>query len=658
MRRKACTIIFFIFIFFLSAACPLYPQKSTSLEGSWIWLEDADGSHPLKDSQCSLIFYEDGAVIVSCYKPGQTSEGIGTYSLHSAGPGGGTITLSIPDYGKSVNRQSYRIEKEILTLPFTLMGDGNWSRWQRAPETGVKKNSIPAIAYRAYETSLMKGYSEEAAAEAALQAVQDQFTAVAFRNSPNPAVGQTMKPIFGLLGLLSANSSLLLTPAITLDQAILNASKTTIRVRREGGRLYYILLKSKMPSIQDYLHRPASEPIRPATFVNDPRTHLYMQKSQGPDDPHQHRALLLFPMHTQKSFHRGRYFSFEGVGEKPDHLKRQHQRAGYTDNNIIIKKDAEVTPELIYNQVRQNPGVVYISSHGDIIPGPSGNDQFMLLTGLQLTARSGETMQQAMIRLIAAQNLPRRYEKGIVAVTLQVDRFVEKFFVGLTEDFFTELRKDCALENTFVFLDACRSTQRPEVAKIFNARALMGWEETVDPAVSVCYAKYIFTTLVRKTYSLREAWYRLGRTLNTRRAIHQEDKLLDDSDSTMRTALKESYNIFKVFGSDFKPYPLLGKLYNGNTENGVFWLLWLARWNQSPAKASSNLLSCYNQAWSKKERPGRLKLSPLCNAGYRGRYKPSRLEVKEARQLINGDEGPVPGGRFTLGDSLAYRSEF
>jgi hypothetical protein len=650
--------ILFITVFFLSFAHPMYSSGPGSLVGSWIWLEDQDGTHPVKDSQCTLVFFKDGTVIVSCHKPGQTAKGIGTYSIKGATGDGGMLTLEIPDYGKSANNQSYRLENDILTLPFTLIGEGNWSRWQREPEPAETKDSIPVIAYRAYETALMNGASDEAAAEAALKAVKEKLHSLAYAHESYLPAGEKIKPLYGFLGSSALCASFLLNSPVTLDQAILNASKTTIKVKQEGNREYYILLKSKMPSLEDYLHRPAKEPIKPATFVRDPRTHLYMQKCQGPDDPARHRALLLFPMHTQRVYRKGCYSTFKGVGEDPKDLKRQHQRAGYPDNDIIVKKDSDVTPRLIYDQVRQNPGVLYISSHGDLIPAVSGNEEFVLLTGLKLNTRKGETLQQAFARVIATQNLPKRYEKGIVAVTLSVNRWDVQFFVGLTEAFFRELRKECDLSGSLVFLDACKSTKRPEVAKIFNARVFMGWEETVDPLVSVRYCKYIFNTLVRKTYSAREAWYRLGRTLSTRRSIHQEDKLLDDSDSTTRTALTDSYKKFTVYGSDHKPYPSLGKLYRGNTENGVFWLLWLARWNQNPQKASNNLISCYNQAWSKEKRPGRLKLSPLCNAGYRGTYKPKRLEVREARQLINGDEGPVPGGRFTLADSLDYRSEF
>ena len=370
MKRKILINILFIFIFFLSFAHPMYASGPDSLVGSWIWLEDQDGTHPVKNSQCSLVFYKDGTMIVSCHKPGQTAEGIGTYSIKRPTINGGMLTLNIPDYGKSATNQSYRIEKDILTLPFTLIGEGNWSRWQRAPEPAEKKDNIPVIAYRAYETALMKGSSDGAAA---LRAVNEKLHAPAYSHGLYLPARKKIKPVFGFFGPSASIASLLLNSPITLDQAILNASKTTIKVRREGGRVYYILLKSKMPSVEDYLHRPALEPIKPATFVRDPRTHLYMQKCQGPDDPDQHRALLLFPMYTQKAFRKGRYFSFKGVGEDPDHLKRQHQRAGFLDNDIIVKKDSEVTPKLIYDQVHQNPGVLYISSHGDTVPAVSGN---------------------------------------------------------------------------------------------------------------------------------------------------------------------------------------------------------------------------------------------------------------------------------------------
>jgi hypothetical protein len=644
-------MILIISVFLRPAVLESY--QSNPLIGRWIWIEDEDGTNPVKGAQCSLIFFPDGYLILSCFKPGETAEGTGSYSVHPVSVNGGIISIHIPDYGKKVIKQGYQLKKDIMTLPFPLVGKGNWSHWKRETGTPEPSMTLPAIAYRAYETALIRGDSDDDAAQVALSAVREKLKAVNINTGGNIQYG-SFQSFYG--GTSNSFNPLVSSPPSAFEQARLNASKTSIKIHREGGREYYILLKSKMPSTEDFRHRTPAIPITPATFVNDPRTHFYMQKSRGPDDPSNHSALLLFPMHTQKTFSRGRYFSFKGVKEKPEYLEQQLQRAGYADSDIIIKCDADVTPALIRNKLKLNPGVFYISSHGDIIQDLSGNPQFMVLTGMRLIARPKETLQGAMQRIIKSQNLPLSYNRGIVAVTLQVDRWQEAYFIGLTEDFFRELQKECDLSSSFVFVDACNSAKRNNLSRLLNAGGFLGWQETVDPKVSVRYAKYIFTTLVRKSYSLRETWYRLGRTLKTRRSIHQEDKLLDDSDAILRTGLVESYLLLTALGSDQKPYPILGKLYRESTENGVFWLLWLGRWNQNPARASQNLKSCYDKVWSNARRG--LGISLLCRAGYRGTYIPKKNEVREARQLLNGTQRPIPGGRWTLADQLDYRKEF
>ena len=119
----------------------------------------------------------------------------------------------------------------------------------------------------------------------------------------------------------------------------------------------------------------------------------------------------------------------------------------------------------------------------------------------------------------------------------------------------------------------------------------------------------------------------------------------------------DSFANFVVFGDDGKPYPKLGALYPGKgTTDGVAWLLWLGRWNQDPEKGAENLRSCFDTCWKQGKRG--LGISDLCRAGYRGKLKPLAEEVKEARQLLAGEPRPIPGGRFTLADTLDYDTRY
>lgn len=126
--------------------------------------------------------------------------------------------------------------------------------------------------------------------------------------------------------------------------------------------------------------------------------------------------------------------------------------------------------------------------------------------------------------------------------------------------------------------------------------------------------------------------------------MYEEDKDLDDENVRYREILAEEIKNFEAYGSDLKPYKRLTDI--------VHWLVWLGRWNQDPEKASGNLESCFQDAWSKKKKG--LGISPLCNAGYLGSHCPTEEEVREARQLLNGQPGNIPGGRWTLADKIPY----
>lgn len=582
--------------------------------------------------------------------PGQEMHDHGSYSVTDAAADGGTITLELPGIPIVVAASPFTLTADLLTLPFTLIeGVPGTSLWQRQPEPSIDPLDFIAVAYEAYEQALAAGAGDDQAAETAADALRGREFArdVWYANT----TAAFAAPRAGGSSLAALQLPMASPPETApLSEVILNAQKTAIRVKKENGRVYYIILKQKMPKEDEFLEHPADDPLVPGYFAGDPRTHLYMQQSTGQNDPANPTAVLLFPMHNQMNFRKGRYFTFEGSGEDPDVLRQQLLRAGYQDSAITIKTNADVSAKVIADELLKNPGVFYISSHGISGTAPDGSAGFLLVTGTKVVPKPGQSRQDALVQAVLGLGLPTYLAQTLSPATVQVDRFREELFLAVGDPFFEALRNNNSgwdMSRSLVYLDACESTASTAAVDAFEPAALIGWHTTADVRVSVRYSQHFFHNAVRKTHSAREIWYETQRVIKTRNAIYEEDALLDDADPLIRAMLAGENSHFEAYGSD-------GKLY-APISDVVFWLVWLGRWNQDPDTASENLQSCYDDVWSQ-GRKG-LGVSPLCTAGYLGSHAPTADEVREARQLINGQPEPIPGGRWTLADAIPYGDE-
>ncbi len=649
----------------ISAPPPARAQDADaaqSLLGTWVWNRDSDGQTPVKGAVITMLLKPQGLVDFSAFRPGEEVEDHGRWSAAAATPGGGKISLELPEMGIKVEGKPYILKGDALTLPFTIINQvPGTSEWRRQEAKPVNPDDFIAVAYDVYERALEAGADDDSAAEAAAATLENQE----FPEDIARAVGidgfVQAKPLHGrsTAGMLfAAEASPLPPPArrkAKLAQVKLNKQKSGLAIRKEKhGRVYYILLKFKMPKLAEFKTQSAAGPIVPGFFANDPRTHLYMQPGPGRSDPPQHTAALFFPMNTQKNFRKGRYFVFKNLGEDPAVLRKQLLRGGYADAQIQVSVDAEASPKLIAEALAKNPGVFYISTHGMEIPMPDGGSGFVMASGTKVKQREGQSLEQALIQAVQALNLPTDLQETLSPVTLPTDRFDYDVFLGCANPFFEALRARGSwdMSQSLVYLDACESTANsggqagtsPPAVNLFKAKALLGWRTTSDPWVGVRYSQHFFRQAVRKAHTAREIWDHMARTIKTRKSMYQEDKDLDSADATERQKLAEEIEIFEGYGSDLKPYQRLTDV--------VHWLVWLGRWNQNPEKASGNLKSCYKDAWSKKKKG--LGISPLCTAGYLGSHAPTAEEVKEARQLLNGlPEGAV-GGCWTLADKIPY----
>jgi hypothetical protein len=641
-------------------------DDSASLSGVWVWVKDSDGQTPVKGAVVTLLFNAQGTLDFSAFKPGQEVEDHGRWSVAGQTRDGGLISLELAEMGIKVEGKPYRLNGDVLTLPFTIVNQvPGTSEWHRRASKPVNTDDFIAVAYDVYERALESGASDEAAADAAVNALSNgEFALDARRTAPatffawnKSSQGQ------GYSGVLYAAEPLPLAAAkkARLAKVKANAPKTGLIVRKErGGRVYYILLKFKMPKSDEFKTQSPELPIQAGNFVKDPRTHLYMQPGPGRSDPAKPTAALLFPMNSQKNYRKGRYFVFKNLGEDPAVLNKQFLRAGYNQGDIKVAVDAQVTPKVIADVLSANPGTFYISTHGVQFTLEDGSPGFMMASGTKVVPKAGQSLDDALVQAVQSLGLPEYLLDSLSPVTLPTDRFDHDVFLGVSNPFFEALRAHGGwdMSRSLVYLDACESTALPEpkagpvpadkvpaTVRLFQAKALIGWKTTSDPFVGVRYSQHFFRQAVRKTHSAREIWDHIWRVLTTRRSMYQEDKDLDSNYASERAALASEVKIFDAYGSNQQPYERLTDV--------VHWLVWLGRWNQDPEKAAWNLESCFKDVW-KNGKKGRLGTSPLCNEGYLGSHIPLADEVKEARQLLNGLPEGIVGERWTLADKLAY----
>jgi hypothetical protein len=626
---------------------PSQPPVDSSLAGRWVWVKDSDGTVPAPGAECTLFFITAGTVgtvDLNCIAPDSDFYDYGTFSVTGAVANGSAITLALPGVPISVAAAPYSRSGERLTLPFVLINDAQGtSEWVKQAPLPADSPDFVAVAFDAYEQAIAHGADDAAAAEAAAAALRSRS--------------------FPLQGPIAPIGAAEQTPAAApLKNVTLNAQKTLLTAKDENGRVYYIWLKYTQPLRTPFRTQPPTAPLSDGFFANDPRTHLYMKPSSGPNDPLNHKAALLFPFHTQRVFQPRGFapFSFSAEGEDPAVLNKQMLRAGYQDANITLALDGDVTPKVIMDTLLQNPGVFYISTHGVATKTAAGTGDHIIALGQKFEPKTGETFDQARSRTLADQGIPDYLWPGVVVVELRVDRFKYQEFLALTGDFFKALRANnpnWTMQRSLVYVDACESTANTSLPQHLRAAAFIGWRETSDPFVTVRYSQHFFRNLVRKTHSAREVWDETWRVLMTRQQFYEEDAGLDHAENDKRVKLIESNRIYDAYDADGKPYKHLGdQLYPDTRPDVVFWLVWLGRWSLNPNTASNNLQSCYDQYWSKGQAGGLA--SPLCNSGKLGSHLPTANEVKEARQLINGSPPSIRGGRWTLADKLAYADPF
>lgn len=135
MRRTLATALLLLSGLAVSSQA-LAQQKVAPIVGTYVLIQDDDGTTPRADAQVTLVFLPDGTAILSASLPGTpTISDKGGWSVTSDGK----LSLVLPDSGKAVSQGKITISGRDLTLPFRVFSDdaGN-SLWRRSSTLSLR----------------------------------------------------------------------------------------------------------------------------------------------------------------------------------------------------------------------------------------------------------------------------------------------------------------------------------------------------------------------------------------------------------------------------------------------------------------------------------------------------------------------------------------
>jgi hypothetical protein len=111
-------------------------QKVVPIVGTYLLIQDDDGSAPRSDAQVTLVFLPDGSAVLSASLPG--TPGItdkGGWSVSNDGK----LTLVLPESGKAFTLAKFTMNGRDLTLPFRVFSDTEGSSsWKRSSTLSLR----------------------------------------------------------------------------------------------------------------------------------------------------------------------------------------------------------------------------------------------------------------------------------------------------------------------------------------------------------------------------------------------------------------------------------------------------------------------------------------------------------------------------------------
>ncbi|MGB9006011.1 MAG: hypothetical protein WCB96_09835 [Candidatus Aminicenantales bacterium] len=589
------------------------------IEGIYKFIEDQPAHmSAAKGAEILLSVALQGTMSITATKPGEVMTTQGTYQVR-----GDRISLDFPELGKSVKDGRFSLDNDILILPLQFIGDGEGtSKWRRMESGRGSIQRFFAVLNKEFE-------SRTPAAEAVKRAAEE-----AKRLSAENPEGEK---------------------ALRIQGYSLWAGGAGCTLEFEDGHQEAVLAATASAESPE----PQKQVIGP--LATDPRTHIPAQPHTAPDDPKNKTAILFAPFDNTPFYAMdwsvvmgvpspgfvARVTSHKDAGEDLSYLEKKLRSRHY---EVITLRDEEATPLALHEAILKNlpaPGVIYMSTHGG---ATIDHKTVLLATGVCLglvtqendVHKSSQRVQEILHRTVPAGYYGPETEtrlaveaKPVLSMWMQKARNLPVSYLMIRNIFFDRVRKEGAdFSTSFIYANACFTVNNTALVTSCGARMLLGNKIESNVQAAITQARWIFTRLAKRTFSLREVLGLMRQVVQKRVEMFPEDGWL----ARVGVGDDEKLGLYGADGQECE-IPTFDVLY----------LCWMARWDSKDPEAGSQALEdTYHEFWSKQSF-SRLK-SPFANAGVRGTHVPAAEEVKFARHLVSGVP-TLPGGRFTLNDT-------
>ena len=487
-----------------------------SLYGSYEMVSESGGWHPAAKARVILDFVEPGTLALRATRPGESLTDVGTFNVS-----GRTITLNLPEIGKSASNSPFTVDGQSLVLPFQLFGEGTGtSTWKRLDDS-----ADPLSQATQGSCAIASRDGREAALKAVATALQKNPAVKTAKICGSATVLVTYQDGYQEFFLAPPGESRTTSKQEEPGDAMLGRPRSAVRVRvlrrrRHGAaplqRVQFLRLGGGplpgMPGI------PGSAAAQWLAYEPDPI-------SKG-DAPPERTALILAPFDTLPVLIPGTggaaFPTFKSMGEKlgviQDYLKHAH----YDTSNTFTNQ--QVTVKLLYEKLKdQRWGVFFMSTHSGF-----EDDDAILITGEEVPQQFSATpgsreqfldqyFQNYLDTSVAGSLGPEVYQRlraSIIVGFIYQDHIP---FIAIKSSFFKAAGAD--FSKSMVVLSACESAatsyvnsgnrQSVQVKGNFRdalgARSFAGWTTDVDTELGADIDQEFFHYLSRKTRSDREA---------------------------------------------------------------------------------------------------------------------------------------------------------
>ena len=605
-------------------------EVTSSIIGNYEFIQDSDGSTPNKEAEITLSLSGDGFAHLSAVQPEERMESYGRYKIESD-----KIDITFYSLDKKAKKASYDFDGDNLTLPILIINDGEGSsEWKKITVGNPIEGGQIYLEYL-----LSQGKGQEESAKKVMEYVKshdnirDIYATDDWKSITIDYDSDSNIKFF-------ISSELNHPPILDFDCQEKEKTETNNildKVTPKANAQWASPIGPMLPFMA-LSHSEILDLRFKSWLENEP------EPIQNFDAPLAKKAVVIL--------HPAYYQDFKKVEEDVKESGVLKQPLLYAPAIYLEDAGYEVTSEGWFNTLELKDyirifttdyGVIYWSTHGGVTEKKNGTETVWLSLGPSRIGKLGDPDQEIdnkYVDYIKEQCKDTGYDWLVDFDANDCFTVSDKGILYVNAKFIEKLDNDYS--DGLIFIKACHSLWDMSFKDAFNAKAFLGFTNSISTWVANMLSHDFFLNLSKKTRTAREAydfsWGYVRHKTNSFPSTHKKfaDKTLD---------------CYKLYISGDDSPQLCGA--NGNFEglsSPVHAMLVYARIfavrdpDKSLEGEIEQLMTCYEKYWSSGESVNRLK-DIYCHDCASGGI-PTIEDVKNAQGILRRYEDGRE--RFTL----------